>query len=67
MKALAAVDRRLRELKSPQTSDQLAQYLALSKPTVLRVLRELREMNEVRRFSAGGKWYYEVRRNVPTV
>lgn len=66
MKALTAVDQRLRSLKTAQTSEQLADYLAISIFTTRKALQQLREMGEVRRFSAGGRWYYEIKR-VPTV
>lgn len=58
MKALTKIDQRLRQLKTPQTSEQLAEYFGLSIVTVRTALRELRNMGDVRRFIIKGKWHY---------
>lgn len=61
-KALARVDNRLREVTTPLTTEQLADYLLISVYTVRRALRELRAMGDARRRWIRGTWRYESRR-----
>jgi Fic family protein len=58
VKVLAKIDRRLNELKTPQTAKELGRYFAVNESTAAQALRELHQMGEVQKMTIKGRNLY---------